>query len=157
MDSVEQISQSDFTITARPNCSLSGKGRWGILVAVAAVSFGIAAGFAWVGAWLVLPFAGLEILLFGLALHVISRSAGDYEYIAINGNCMRLEQRFNNRTTHNEFQCYWAQVILQSAALGGHCRLFVRSHGKQVEVGRFMSDEQRIELASQLKQRIGRR
>lgn len=157
MDSVEQPSQSDFTITARPNCSLSGKGRWGILFAVATVSFGIAVGFAWVGAWLVLPFAGLEVLLFGLALQVINRSAGDYEYIAINGDQLRLEQRYNNRTTHNEFQCYWAQVILQCAALGGHCHLFVRSHGKQVEVGRFMSDEQRIELASQLKQHIGRR
>jgi hypothetical protein len=37
----------------------------------------------------------------------------------------------------------------------GKSGLFIRSHGKEVEFGRnFMNDEQRVELARELKQKL---
>jgi uncharacterized membrane protein len=49
---------------------------------LATVTLGIGAGFAAVGAWLVLPFAGLETIMLGAAFLVTARRAADYEGIA---------------------------------------------------------------------------
>ena len=44
--------------------------------ALAAVALAIGAGFAFVGAWLVLPFAGIEALMLAVAFFVVARRAG---------------------------------------------------------------------------------
>jgi uncharacterized membrane protein len=43
---------------------------------LAAITLAIGAGFAMIGAWLVLPFAGLEVLMLGVAFVVYARRAG---------------------------------------------------------------------------------
>jgi uncharacterized membrane protein len=45
------------------NCSISPRALAGVFAALAAVTLLIGVGFALVGAWLVLPFAGLEVLM----------------------------------------------------------------------------------------------
>lgn len=45
---------------------------------LAGVALAIGIGFAALGAWLVLPFAGLETLALAIAFFVIARRAGDY-------------------------------------------------------------------------------
>jgi uncharacterized membrane protein len=44
--------------------------------ALAAITLAIGVGFAMVGAWLVLPFAGLEVLMLSIAFFVYARRAG---------------------------------------------------------------------------------
>ena len=44
--------------------------------ALAALTLAIGVGFAIAGAWLVLPFAGLEVLMLGAAYFVYARRAG---------------------------------------------------------------------------------
>ena len=46
------------------------------LAALAALTVAIGVGFAFVGAWLVLPFAGLEALMLAVAFFVYARRAG---------------------------------------------------------------------------------
>jgi uncharacterized membrane protein len=45
---------------------------------LAAVTVTIGIGFAVLGAWLVLPFAGLETLALAIAFFAIARRAGNY-------------------------------------------------------------------------------
>ena len=47
--------------------------------ALAALTLAIGVGFAFFGAWLVLPFAGLEVLLLAGAFFVYARRAGKPE------------------------------------------------------------------------------
>ena len=44
--------------------------------ALAVLTLAIGVGFALVGAWLVLPFAGLEVLMLGVAFFAYARRAG---------------------------------------------------------------------------------
>ena len=44
--------------------------------ALAAITLAIGVGFAMIGAWMVLPFAGLEVLMLGVAYVVYARRAG---------------------------------------------------------------------------------
>ena len=57
------------------NCSISPQGLALAFVLLAAVAIGIGVGFAAVGAWLVLPFAGLEALALGAAFFAVARRA----------------------------------------------------------------------------------
>ena len=57
----------------RPNCSLPWRGTVRFYLGIVIVSLGIAAAFAMKGIWLILPFAGLEMVALGAALYIVAR------------------------------------------------------------------------------------
>ncbi|MCX7628495.1 MAG: DUF2244 domain-containing protein [Methylophilaceae bacterium] len=144
----------DYSITARPNCSLTPSQKIGVFIAIALFPLVVATGFTLAGAWLVFPFAGLELLALGVAFYVVHRHSTDYESITIAGNDLAIERRFYNNISRVVFNRYWTYVVLKKMP-GGEHKLWLRSRGKQVEFGRYMDNEARQALASQLKRRIG--
>ena len=150
MDVTQTTLAAEYVITAKRNCSLSSTGRLLFLLLMGVVSFGIASGFAMLGAWLVLPFAGLEMLLLSWAFYHIGCHAGDYERIRIQGDKLMVEWLDYKRENRAEFNRYWAQVKLHCNPAGEQCRVMLRSHGRELEIGRHMNDAQRIQLAHQL-------
>ena len=64
-----------------------------LLVFTACLSFAIGIGFAWVGAWPVLPFIGLEVAALATAFFAQARRAADYERIEVRDGEMRVEVR----------------------------------------------------------------
>ena len=145
----------DYRIIAKPNCSLSSKERLGVVVLVASLSFIIAIGFVIAGAWLVLPFAGLEVLAVGFAFYYVNCHSGDYESLTIEGDKLAIEKHSYKKTSEIVFNRYWARVMLRDLP-GGDQALLLRSHGKEVEFGRyFMNNDQRRALAKQLQKRVG--
>jgi uncharacterized membrane protein len=61
-------------------CSISPVGLLRVFVGLAATVLAIGVGFALMGAWLVLPFAGLEVLMLGGAfLHYARRVGAEKE------------------------------------------------------------------------------
>ena len=58
---------------------MSPAGLAGVFAALGILVLAIGAGFAFVGAWLVLPFAGLEVLMLGAAFIVHARQVGAQE------------------------------------------------------------------------------
>lgn len=150
MDSTVVAHAAEFSLVARRNNSLTSTGRFLVFVAILAVSIGIAVAFAVFGAWLILPFAGLEMLLLLLAFRHVDRHAADYERIAIGGDRVKVEFFEAGRVRSCEFNRYWAQV----AASGDGRRLVLRSHGREVECGRLLTDEQRLSVARELAQEL---
>ncbi|HOY70863.1 MAG TPA: DUF2244 domain-containing protein [Methylotenera sp.] len=147
------------SIVARPNNSLSAKDNVFLLLAIAIVSLMIALSFALIGAWLVLPFAGLEILAFAYAFNYIYVHSNDFESITIQNDSVVVEKRSDKKVTKTVFQRYWAQVSVRNVdgngGLAGKTSLYISSHGKEVEFGgNLINDEQRIELALAIKQKI---
>jgi uncharacterized membrane protein len=146
---------AEFDYTARPNCSIDRRGMLCLFVAAAVVCGVISLVFAAFGAWLVLPFAGLELALLAWALRFMDRRSGDYERVVLAGDTLRIETCEAGLPACHEFQRYWAQVRVQSEGSGA--RVFVRSHGREVELGRFRNAEQKLALAQQLRERAGAR
>jgi uncharacterized membrane protein len=144
----------EYKIIVKPNNSLSVANTIKLVCLLAVISMSVGIGFALAGAWLVLPFAGLEILAIGYAFYLITLHSGDYESITIEGDRVIVEKHGYKDTTEVVFQRYWAQVSLRDRVNGGNA-LFIRSHGKEIEFGRsFMTDEQRAELAGLLKLKL---
>jgi uncharacterized membrane protein len=144
----------DYKVVARPNCSLSPKGMVRVVAALAILPLSVAVGFGLAGAWLVFPFAGLELLAVVYAFYIVNCHAGDYESITIDGDHLVIEKRNYKKNSRIVLHRYWAQVVLREAP-GGKQYLWLRSHGKEVEVGRHMDNEQRLALAQELKKRTG--
>ncbi|HSH73956.1 MAG TPA: DUF2244 domain-containing protein [Methylophilaceae bacterium] len=145
----------DYQIIARPNRSLSSRGMVKVVALIALFSLVVAIGFSLAGAWLVLPFAGLELLALAYAFYYINCHAGDYESITIAGDQLAVEKRNYKNTSQVVFSRYWARVLLRELPSGDQS-LLLRSHGKEIEFGRnFMNNDQRLALAQQLKKRVG--
>jgi uncharacterized membrane protein len=142
-----------YTLTARRNNSLSTSGRYLVFGFVFIVSFGISLGFAAFGAWPVLPFAGLEMLVLFLAFRYIERRSDDYERLTLNGDQLLLERMEHGKLGQFEFNRYWAQVVCDAEGN----RLALRSHGREVEFGHYLTGEERVKLARQLKERMRQR
>lgn len=140
---------SDFEITTMPSCSLSVSAQRNIFLLVTVLTLVIASGFYMVGAWMVMPFAGLELLALALSLHYVNVGADDYESVCIRGDHLVVEKRSRKQIRRVEFSRYWVQVVLSGQ------RLLLRSHGKEVEFGCFMGNGQRQALARKLKSMTG--
>lgn len=145
------ITFAETQITVSPNRSLSPLGSLKLLVVLAVFALLIALSFMHIGAWLVLPFAGLELVAFALAFHYLNLHANDFESLTIVNDMVVIEKHNYKVTSKSEFQRYWAQVNLRKQA-NGMSALFIGSHGKEVEFGRgYISEEQRVSLAKEIK------
>jgi len=69
-----------------------------------------------------------------------------------------VEKRSYKKSSITEFQRYWAQVNVRDVIKGqgsGKSGLFIGSHGKEIEFGKHLiDDEQRVALAKELKQKF---
>jgi uncharacterized membrane protein len=146
MDYSELAPAGGFSRLARRNDSLNSTGRNLVFGLIFAVSIGIACAFAALGAWLILPFAGLEMGVLYWALRAIERRSKDYERIAIDGDRIRVEICETGRARSHALSRYWAQVVVTRDG----ARLALRSHGREVEIGRHLDNGQRLALAREL-------
>jgi uncharacterized membrane protein len=142
--------ETGFRRVIRRNNSLSSTGRLVAFALIFIVSIGIAAAFATFGAWLILPFAGLEMLVLFFAFRYMERHAADYELIEIDGDTVKVEWASAGSRHSRAFNRYWARVVVEEDG----SRLALRSHGRELEIGRYMNDEQRLDLARALKRRL---
>jgi uncharacterized membrane protein len=143
------------TWVARPNHSLSVAGSRLLFVITAAVSSLIALAFSFFGAWPVVPFAGLELAFLWWALRRTELTADDFERITFESGQLTIESRRGAVVARHEFQPYWARLQYVKPP-GQHIhRLLIRSHGKEVEVGSLLTEEQKMALARELEQTLG--
>lgn len=142
------------TFIARRNNSLSPGGGRLVLGFLAVLVLAISLGFAFSGAWLVLPFGGLDVLLVVLAFHHMERHAADYERMNLLDDKIVIERGQRGRTRKFEFNRHWAQVDYQEPRGRDSGKLVLRSHGADVEFGIYLTDEQRADVARRLKEHL---
>ncbi len=137
----------------RPNGSLSSTAALAIVVMLGVLTLGIAVGFWLVGAWLVLPFAGLELAAVATGFYLVARRQGDFELLVIDDAHVELTQRKRARRRHYRFPRYWTNVWLEPGTHRWYpSRLTIGSHGRRVEIGSFVTDDERQELSRQIVQ-----
>jgi uncharacterized membrane protein len=123
-----------------------------VLAAIAATTLGLAAFATMIGAWPVMPFAGLEVALVVLAFRVLAKHDADYERLEIGEHEVRWEAREAREVRTFVAHRPWARVEVHSR--GDRCTLRLRYAGTTVALGRLLSDEGRRQLAGSLRGRI---
>lgn len=139
----------------RPNCSLSWRGTLRFYTGMVVVTLGIAIAFAMKGAWLILPFAGLEMLVLGIALYIVARRNASWQSISVNEDSVEVVEFGLKAGQQQSFQRAWASVVQECPRIKGHpSRLLIRSHGRSLEVGACLGESEKAYLALNLGQVI---
>lgn len=142
----------DYMVVSKPNSSLSTKERVKVLWLLAIVPAFVAVGFAFQGVWIIFPFVGIELLALCYAFYYIDYHASDYESITIEGDRLVVVKHNKKQTIQFVLNTYWAKLVLNKKSRNLY--MYLRSQGKDLEIGRFMNEDQRDILAEQLKKRI---
>ena len=143
-----------FVFQSRPNLSLTRPQERLVFWSLAVLCFATASGFAWLGYWLILPFAGLEIGVLAWAFRALRSREGDYESLVIEGDVVVLEWCCGKHGERRELNRQWARVECNCRTPGRNCRLSLTSHGHATEVGQYLNDEARLQLAAALRSRL---
>jgi uncharacterized membrane protein len=150
------VDNPPLRIEIRPNCSLTVHGAQVFFALTCIAPAGIAGYLTWRGFWPVLPFAGAELALLGWALHASLQRRFHAQSITLTDADVRVETQQRGQCAHVVFPRHWAQVKLRRPAARLHpSRLTIESHGRQCELGSFLTEEERRGLALRLQRLIG--
>jgi uncharacterized membrane protein len=154
------VSAAAHHIELSPHCSLSVRGALVFFGLVCLGTFGVAGAATAMGYWPVLPFAGAEMLLLGWALHSNMQRRFERECISISDAEVVIENFSAGDKAANPrrivFPRHWARVKIRRPKSPLHRgQLFIESHGRGREVGRFLTEEERLHLAAELRRLIG--
>jgi uncharacterized membrane protein len=137
-----------FSLTLKRNCSISPAALAGVFAALAFVVVAIGTGFAIAGAWLVLPFAGLEVLLLAAAYMAYARHAADYESIVLDSGRLTVEVEQAQQKRRYEMEARRARVQFAEQ------RVVLLGGQEQLELGRHLDADTRARFAEELQKRL---
>jgi uncharacterized membrane protein len=146
---------SDCRWIIRPNQSASWRGVLRIYAAIAFCLLGISLAFVLHGFWPVLPFAGLELLALGAAFYLCNLRSQWREIVSIDANLVRVEK--GRRQAEESWECpsFWARVQIEKSPVAWYpSSLMIAYQGRRVEIGRFLSEDERATLADGLRRGI---
>jgi len=144
-------SGSDCYWLIRPNCSLSWSSALKVYLFIATCCLGIGLAFAINGFWPVLPFAGLEVVALGTAFFLCLSRSQIREVVTVSADLVTVEKGRRQPREYREYQRAWARVDLAPSSIAWYpSRLAVGIPGRQIEIGRFLNEEERHALAEEL-------
>jgi uncharacterized membrane protein len=148
VDQAAAVDQTDYARVFRPNRSLSPQGRLICLLLFAMTSTGVAGAALFVGAWPVLPFAGLEIAVLCWAFYAIAAGDDDFEEFSVAGDEVRFDACTRKMRISVRGNRRWMRI--EQVVEGGRCRLRLRYAGRSYPLGALLSDDQRASWAKEL-------
>lgn len=122
-----------------------------LMAAISTVSFGTGLLFYLMGAWPVMGFMGLDVLLVYVAFKLNFRALRVYETVDLSGEALTVTRVAPSGKSQSwSFNPYWVRLHLKER-VGRASELTLTSHGKQIVVGSFLSDPEREDFAKALK------
>lgn len=148
--------EAGYRITVRPNCSVSWRGTKRLIVGFAACLAAVSGYFAARGAWLVLPFAGVELAVLAAGFYLSALAGRTREVIEVRGDELRLLRGAGRPREVARLSRHWSRVALVRDPRGWHpSRLVLQCHGRSVEVLTRVVEAEREELAELLSRLLG--
>ena len=149
-------------LTIWPYRSLSPKGFALVMTALGVFAFTIGFGFYLMGAWPVIGFMGLEILVVWVAFKMNYRAAQRRQHLTATAKELTIENvspAGDKQTT--SLPTAWVQVEmtpLEEPELRSRARrkIIVRSHGKTEEIGEFLHPAETPKLAREVTRMVDR-
>ena len=150
MVSIEEKSNSNYLITLSPNSSLTGIYRIIFLASISFVCVGIATVFYFFGAYLILPFAGIEIAILLIAFYLSFKWSSRKELIYISQEVVKIEKGIHKAEyLWEEFRTFTSFQIEKDA--NKSLRLSFRSKGDDVIVGDFLNEDDKNILINEIR------
>jgi len=145
---------AQFSAVLTPHRSLGPKGFVVLMAAISSISFGTGLMFYLIGAWPVMGFMGLDVLLVYVAFKLNFRALRVYETVDLTHETLmvtRVDPK--GREQSWRFNPYWVRLSLDER-VGRTSELSLKSHGKRLVLGSFLTDPEREDFAAALKEAL---
>ncbi len=147
-----EYQQQRAQIILRPNCSATWQSNRRIIAAVISVNLLFGSGFVAAGAWMVLPFMGLEVLLLWWMLRKVFGQLQLQQIVHLDGQQLRIE------SGHFFPERRWQWPLQTCSVLVTVCphpwdplQISLSHQGEQVALGRFLNKDDSSRLLEALK------
>jgi uncharacterized membrane protein len=140
------------SVVLRPNRSLPVAGLLALFAGLTTLVMSVGVVLAFVGAWLVLVFAVLEVIGIGVLCLWCYRRLDDCEWVVIGPRRVAVVRRDAGRESRFEFSRPWVRLILDRGRDPySPSRLSIGSHGRLVQLAESCSEVDRLFLAHELR------
>jgi uncharacterized membrane protein len=145
-----------FSAIITPHRSLSSAGFVVLMALIGSISFAGGMFFYLVGAWPVVGFLGVDVLLVYIAFCANYRAATAFEEVTVTPSELRV-RRVSHRGRITEFTLnpVWTRIDRETHEDFGLLRLFLVSRGRRLSVAGFLSPTERESFAHALSAAIG--
>jgi uncharacterized membrane protein len=140
-----------FSARLTPHRSLNRTGFLVLMAFVAAVSFAAGVMFLVMGAWPVLGFFGLDVLVIYWAFRINFRSADATEDIVVTPSELRVRRvSHRGRLVEWSFNPLWVQLEQTGDPEFGIERLYLVSRGRRVSIAHVLGPDEKASFAKAL-------
>ncbi len=145
-------------VTLRPNSSLSWGGNVALVGSLTLLAILIGGSFAMLGAWVILPFSGLEILLLFSCLYTFARHNASQEVITFSDDKVRIERGTREPAQEWIFPRVWSSFHVEKPESNWATPVIsIRNQGNILELGSFLNRRDKIKLVNTLKRIVNDR
>jgi uncharacterized membrane protein len=145
-----------FSAVLTPHRSLGRTGFIILMCLIGGISFVAGLVFFIAGAWPVMGFFGLDVLLVYIAFKVSYRSAAAYEQVTMTASTLTV-RKVSHRGHVAEWTLnpVWVRLQREEDDEFGIERLFLISHGKRLPVATFLGPAEKASFANALSAALG--
>ncbi|NOQ89772.1 MAG: DUF2244 domain-containing protein [Gammaproteobacteria bacterium] len=143
------------TIILRPNNSSSWQFNMQVVASLAFIAFCLSSYLAWHGLWLVFPFAALTVGFLFISLYLRMRANIKTEVITFDESTVVVERGCYHAEQSWKYHRLWTKIFVKKPAIRGYPKqVFIRSHGKELELGSFLNKKDKEILIKDLKNAV---
>lgn len=149
-----QIDDQSHTgrIILSPNASWSWQANLYLLYTLMAISLTVGIGFAFMGAWMILPYSILELSILALCIYVCVQKCNRQEVITVREHEVTVEKGIKTPSETWNYHRVWAKFVVKPAKHPWDGQVVsIASHGKELELGSFLNRSDKLELIASLK------
>lgn len=151
----EKGSTTRLIVTA--NRSMSWKANLYLAASLGFICMGVAIAMATFGLWMVIPFAGLEIIFIVVCLYLTLKRLSRQEVITVDNDAIKLEWGYNRPDVVVNLPRRWSRLSYQCKdnvfEVG---ELSLCAHGKRYALGRCLNREEKKALHGELQAALAR-
>lgn len=158
MIEVQEENGKTTRLIVKANQSMSWRANLYLAASLGIICMGVAIAMATFGLWMVIPFAGAEIILIVVCLYLTLKRLSRKEVITLNNEAIRLEWGYNQPDVT-------VNLPRQFSRLSYSCPesifevgdLSVSAHGKRYALGSSLNREEKKELYTELQNALSDR
>lgn len=147
------IAKGQGHIVVCPNMSAQWHTTKLFLWLISCLALFIATAFALVGAWMILPFAGLEIIALVSLMVWVANQCRRKQVIHIEDNRIHVEKGVHTPKSTWESELFFTRLIIDKPPYRGGqpLKVFLRSQQQQLEIGEFLNEDDKKKLIAELR------
>ena len=157
MIEVQGESGATTRLIVTANQSMSWKANMYLAASLGVICMGIAVAMATFGLWMVIPFAGIEVVFIVVCLYLTLKRLSHQEVITVDNEAIRLEWGYNQPDVTVNLPRRWSRLSYQCKdSLFEVGELTLAAHGKRYALGACLNREEKKALYGELQEALAR-